>query len=260
MFWIGTGLVAFFFVGNFSILLSCAYWMWRPYRTKIFFSYSHKDADIAKRILAALKDLNFRVWVDFDTQISEGQIENRLGGLIKRRQIFILLGSVNSAQSQWVEFEIAEARRLGNFLLGSFRDTSVLVLDDAGIQVFDELKQFYDELTLACWIKEKDLKTEVEIAEMAEKLEETRKIGTGQPLLRRMVLPMVTMVDFRQPFDVAIKELIDYLKANSRIGRIQPEKREVMKTIAVVYMIYEAILTLFCGLLLTVLLIVRLLS
>jgi hypothetical protein len=83
----------------------------RPHRAKIFFSYSHRDSEVAKRIMYVLRDLHFRVWMNFGIEISPGELEAELRRNIQPREIFTILASENSAGSQWVNFELREVKR-----------------------------------------------------------------------------------------------------------------------------------------------------
>lgn len=247
------------FLGNLSIFLALGFLWLRPHRTKLFFSYSHRDSELAERLMDALNAYHFRVWIDFGVEIPPDKLQKKLGRLIKRRQMMLVLASRNSIESDWVKFEIEEARKPAKSIMGQWRDTIVLTVDSHGVEMFEWLKDFYDELTLACWIKEKDLKTEEEIAKMARDLEELRRAGANQPFMRRIFIPIVKRVDFQRPFEIAKQELTEYLDTNALVGRLHPSRAKFTKTLAAGFMIYSLAIAIVSGSLLLVLLLLFLL-
>ena len=80
------------FLGNLSIFLALAFLWIRPHRNKLFFSYSHRDSEVAQRIMDSLQAYHFRVWIDFGVEIPPDRLQKKLGKLIKRRQMMFGLG------------------------------------------------------------------------------------------------------------------------------------------------------------------------
>lgn len=147
-----------------------------PHRSSIFFSYSHKDSEIAQKIMKHLDMYRFKIWIDFGLEIPEDRLINELNTAVKGCEIFILLASKNSQDSTWVQFELAEAKKIAEApdfkasqllepqtgplrsvvagLLsrklerrsGQFRDTVVLSLDDWGSEIYAKITELNEEL------------------------------------------------------------------------------------------------------------------
>lgn len=245
-----TYLLIFFFVGNSAIFIIVAYLALRPHRAKIFVSYSHKDTEIAKKMMHSLSHYHFRTWIDLGVEIPNDQLEQTLSQDIKERQIFLLLGSKNSVESRWVQFEIERAKERAKFFLGQWRDIVVLALDNEGVSLYETLQKYYDELLLQLYAEEFGKTTPEEIEKLAADLERLKQVGATQPLGRRIFIPLITLIDFRLPFDFAILRLEEYLKLNTKMGRIALNKRDRMKRIFGCFIIYMAFVVLLTGVLL----------
>jgi hypothetical protein len=250
--------VSFFFIGNVAILGIVSYLVWRPHRAKLFVSYSHKDAEIAKRILSRLESFHFRIWVDFGLSIAPARLKEQLSRNVRRRQIFLLLASRNSVESDWVKFEIEQAKTRGGFLIGQWRDTVIVALDDDGVRLYESLKQFIDEVMLAAWIKEKQLTDPDEIAEMAARLARLQTVDV-LPIYRRVFVPTIKLIDLREQFEMGMDLLEEHLRINTRMGRVAANRRKIIKQLGYAFMIYELAVIILTGILLLILILYNLL-
>lgn len=246
---ITTSLLWFFFAGNLMIFVIFGYLALRPNRAKVFFSYSHKDTELAERLMARLKGFHFRIWIDLGVVIPPYVLEKKLSKLIKNRQIFLLLASRHSVESSWVQFEIEQAKEQGKFLFSKWRDTVVLALDEQGVQLYKSLKKAFDDFVIHSHAKKFGEEDQAELAALSEVIARYQGIK-ALPFFRRALVPTITLIDLQQPFEAAMEQLSEYLILNSRMGRVKPEMRKTVKGVFIAFMIYSFIITSIAGILL----------
>lgn len=209
-------------LGTSALILTIAYVVWRPHRTKGFFSYSHKDTPIAERIMDRLKTYNFRVYIDFGLEIQAEDLEKELNNAIRKRDIFILLASKNSADSYWVQFEINRAEQMDDRVVSQRRDMVFLAIDDKGIQIAERLRLRNERRMRDFWNSEIGFEEKLakespdEQARMKASLKKGRSALALFPFLRRILLPEFKIFDFRRPFETVMIELEEYLKNSTR--------------------------------------------
>ena len=75
--------------------------------SEVYFSFSHKDNDIAKSIIEAMQDAGLDVFTDRFYSPSE-IIADRMRGEIVKAQCVVVLWSAAAASSEWVRREIPE--------------------------------------------------------------------------------------------------------------------------------------------------------
>lgn len=228
-----------FFVSNL-FFWGGLYGRLRRYKSEIFFSYSHKDSQFAEVLINRLKNCKFRLWVDFGKKFTEDQVLEILKNVIRKREIFILLGSKNSANSEWVKSEIEEASKghSHSFATWEWRDFIVIAKDNYGIDLYNTLsntlryqQQRYESLQK----QEND-----EIAKLANHYRKTSymkyilfKIYTKlvvlifgadykkQPTWTRGFTSTVKLFDLRDLNDDMVAELLDYLKRSTEPFMLQ---------------------------------------
>ncbi len=184
----------------------------RPYKSRIFFSYSHKNKEISQKIIKKLKHLHFRIWVDLDLELPANEIESILENNVKQSEIFILLGSRSSAKSNWVRFELSKANYRANFTKYQWRDIIVIILDDFGLELFKNIIKIHKQ-------KMEEYENEIK--------ENTNRLIDEVPLLQHIIgnnlsneatwkrgfTPTVTKFDLRKSsFDSIVDGLEDYLR------------------------------------------------
>lgn len=223
----------------------------RPHRSRLFFSYSHKDEPVARELLNRLKEFPLKLWVDFGVRIPERKLRKVLGKLVERRQIFILLASENSATSEWVEFEFFRAQ-IPEERFGRFRDTVVVAVDDAGIALYEYVKSLSDEVMLHAYLGKEgaDKWHEMEPSEKVKTTKFTTSFLEGLsflPPLRRRFAHRVTLVDMRGNFEGAVHQIRDFLlraSTPSSLPDFIPDKhKDTLKLFP--YLAYTAI-TVWC--------------
>ena len=74
-----------------------------------FISYSHKDEEFAKRLHADLQDKGVRCWYAPEDLVIGSKIRVGIDEAIRRYDKLLLILSVNSVNSQWVEQEVETA-------------------------------------------------------------------------------------------------------------------------------------------------------
>lgn len=209
------------FLFSSTIVILSIYLKFRPHRAKLFFSYSHKDSDIAQRIMRSLKDYNFRIWIDLGIEIPAEQLERELSRIISKREIFLLLASKNSADSYWVKFELEQSRRLTQLEYSHWRDTVILALDDSGAQLYDTLIKLNEETVRRVYYNDPELKlyekTPSELAEVEVSARKALKFVEPQPFFRRGWAPSIKLFDLRESFELSMRQLSDYLAHSTRL-------------------------------------------
>lgn len=207
-----------------TIFIGSLYIIRRPHWGKIFFSYSHKDTQMAERIMYRLREYNFRVYIDFGLVIPEDQLENELSKTIKKRDIFILLASKNSAESGWVRYEIKRAQKIDKKRFNQWRDMIVLALDDRGIELANAITNFDKERMRAYWDSELGWSQKMEHEEPSERVKKEAGLKKGRqaldlfPFLRRILTPSVATFDLRGILP-DMGEVEEYLKQETRFFR-----------------------------------------
>lgn len=216
------------FVLSITILGITIYFSLNPYMSKIFFSYSHKDIELAKKIMDHLQTHHFKIWIDFELEIPESRIETVLKGNILRRDVFILLGSVNSAESKWVQFELTEAFKKSTLSYSKWKDILVVALDDSGIQLFQTIFESVSEkhLQAQAFLDNVNAEAESKYAEWDEDINRNTFLGipknpsaeklflkvfgrdfAKRPGFTRLFFPTVTLIDLRESFESSMSQL-----------------------------------------------------
>jgi len=118
----------------------------RPHRAKVFLSHSHLDKEIAIQIRNALKRYQIRVWADIGIVFPAGELERILSELVGDREIFVLIASKHSVCSQWVNFELMQAKRPTDKEMRAWgwRDFIVLATDETGVEIADALQDAFN--------------------------------------------------------------------------------------------------------------------
>lgn len=203
----------------------------RPYKCKIFFSYSHKDSQFAESIMKRLGDCTFKVWIDFEKVLPEDHIAEILKGVIREREIFILLASKNSINSKWVKFEIEEASKGHSkvFTTWEWRDFIVVARDNCGIELFNILSNKFnnEQQRYESLMKQADEEIDEEIKQYRNTshlkyilLKAYPKLvhsffGSdykNQPTWKRGFTSTVKLFDLRNETDAIVRKLSDYLR------------------------------------------------
>jgi len=221
-----------FLVCTFGFSFICLMTL-RPHRSKLFFSYSHRDAKQAEAIMSRLKKHHFRVWIDFDKELEESELKETLGRLIEKHQIVVLLGSRNSINSEWVRFELAEAatEHEHSIRASNWRDIIFVALDDYGVHMYEtiqkqfQVKQNSYELDLQGNIKEldgwlmafpvKSLRYKI-LKIVLDQAQSFASKMFRHPSMRRLVTPVITLIDVRLSYDSAIDQLTQCLSDSSK--------------------------------------------
>lgn len=77
--------------------------------TKAFISYAHKDSDLAVNVKNTLRGLGYKCFFDRDSLAPGDLFEEKIMKSIEESDVFVLLWSKNSAQSEYVEKEYLHA-------------------------------------------------------------------------------------------------------------------------------------------------------
>ena len=85
---------------------------------KIFVSYTLKDKNINKKVLVDfqcyLKAQGFDCYVDLlDNDYNEEGFQEKLVGILKKCDVFLVLDSLEYLNSKWAKKELEEAEKLG---------------------------------------------------------------------------------------------------------------------------------------------------
>jgi hypothetical protein len=229
--------------------LLCSYTIFRPYWSRLFFSYSHKDTKLAEQIIERLKQYKFRVYIDFGVTLPENQLEHELSKTIRRRDICLVLSTANSADSHWVQYEIKRAlRHEKRRFVEVYRDVVMLVIDDVGMEVASAVVDANNERMRDYWDRELGYsdkmkkKTPAEQAKTEAALNKGRRILDGWPLLRRILLADVKVFDLRGQFEPAMENVENYLKDNTTFGL---QSKSTSKKAIKIVLVYVALLCLF---------------
>lgn|SRR5882724_478457 len=202
----------------------------RPHWTKIFFSYSHKDARIAEQIVERLNGYKFRVYVDFGLEIQAEDLERELNNAIKKRNIFMLTASANSADSYWVQFEINRAKQNDEGHFSQWRDMVIVALDDRGVNIAEELKSFNERRIREFWnLGRVDAslaqKSPPERAKSEANIKHARWFLGLWPFMRRILTPEIQTFDLTSEFEGPMREVEEYLKNNTRFAAFWPGRK-----------------------------------
>lgn len=76
----------------------------------VFISYSRHDAAVAREIARRLDSDSFSFWLDEEEMIGGADVRSSLSAAIESSCVFLVLLSPDSVQSEWVTFEIEQAR------------------------------------------------------------------------------------------------------------------------------------------------------
>jgi hypothetical protein len=215
-----------------------------PHRSKLFFSYSHKDTEIAQKIMKRFAVYRFKIWIDLGIEIPTDKLEKELGKAVEGCEIFILLASVHSQGSNWVQFEIDQAKKmpeLPEFRVrrfterftepptGRFRDTIILSLDDWGSMAYEEIKELQEELLAEYSLGIEDIDWAEELSDLPPALYRTlvllvkgvRKIINPNPSILRIVKPTVVLFDLSNDFESVMQQLAQHLSNSTQLLRSQ---------------------------------------
>ncbi|MEX2162608.1 MAG: toll/interleukin-1 receptor domain-containing protein, partial [Anaerolineales bacterium] len=77
----------------------------------LFISYSHSDLAFVEKMQKHLDEKGVRYWCD-DHDATAGRLEKIINSAIRNNPIVLLVLSSNALQSDWVEHEVSDARRL----------------------------------------------------------------------------------------------------------------------------------------------------
>jgi hypothetical protein len=241
-------LASLFSIGSYLIL--------RPHWTKIFFSYSHKDAVIAEHIVERLNRYKFRIYVDFGLEIHANNLERELKNAIKKRDIFMLTASANSADSYWVQFEINRAKQKDERHFSQWRDMVVVALDDRGINIAEQLMSFSERRIRDFWKLERvdailARKSTSERIQSEANSKKARWFLGLWPFIRRILTPEVQTFDLRNDFEGPMREVEEYLKNNTRFSAPWPGRKYVLlqKGIILYLMLFLFFVTVVFGVL-----------
>lgn len=214
----------------------------RPHRAKIFFSYSHKDTEVAKRIMDVLGRHHFRVWVDFGIEISEEQLETELRRNIKPREIFMILASENSAGSRWVNFELRESsgHHFSKFV-PRWRDVLVLALDERGIQMFETV----NEAARANAREYYESELKLDERSLSDRLGFETYVSTmfpyvsKWPIFRRIWMPNVACFKLTPEFDLGLSQVAEHLGRHTRLlPRLPPKAVQILLAICLPFFLF----------------------
>lgn len=184
----------------------------RPHRSRIFFSYSHKDSEIARRVMKYLKQYHFRTWVDFGKTIEPASLECELAAAIKPTEVLVLLSSDNALNSRWVDFELLRATDAGKL---GYRDITILALDDSGLRLQKSLRGVTAEQ------KKENADVLKALAEndnwVFRALLRGEFFGKAQPRAKRLFDRQVSLFDLRLPFSEVMGDVAKHLKHQTKL-------------------------------------------
>lgn len=108
----------------------------------VFISYSHKDTDFVYRLVADLRRQRVTVW--FDERLRGGKgWQDQLAQAIQAADTFALVMSPDSLASEWVTWEISQARALGKPIFPLWHQPSDTVSDHIdALQRIDLLEDY----------------------------------------------------------------------------------------------------------------------
>ena len=125
------------------------------YRECIFLSYSSKDVEWVRKISNAFQKHGFNIWLDrveMDLINDDDIVKTVVSNGIENSDIFVVLLSLNSISSKWVEFEIKYASNA--YQQGKIKSLVVAIVDNIEIP-FEldnwELADFSIDFESAIW-------------------------------------------------------------------------------------------------------------
>ena len=83
----------------------------------IFVSYSQEDKDFVSRLVNDLKKFGHSVWMDKDKIFVGDKIPNNINKAIRRCRFFLLVISDHSSTSNWVRWELEEAKACKSIII-----------------------------------------------------------------------------------------------------------------------------------------------
>jgi hypothetical protein len=204
-----------------------------------------------------LSAYRFKIWIDLGIEIPADKLSGELSTAVEGCEIFILLASINSQGSTWVQFEIAEAKKIPELpeqrntrfskpRPNRFRDTVVLALDDWGTEIYADVKQVNEDLlreyAMADWTELKDAwaEAENELPPAVKYLAKTFGKGAKQlmspnPSATRILTPTVTLFDMREPWESVMQQLAEYLSNNTQLLRSRSGAYKVIRTLLLAF-------------------------
>ena len=170
-----------------------------------------------------LRTYKFRVFIDFGLEIQAEHLERELNTAIRKRDIFILLASKNSAESHWVQFEINRAEQQDDRGFSQWRDMIFVAIDDIGFETAERLRLRNEQKMHDWWNSETGFEeklaneTPEERTRIEASLQKGRKALRLFPFLRRILLKEIRVFDLRYAFDSSILKLEEYLSDSTRL-------------------------------------------
>lgn len=109
----------------------------------VFLSHNSQDKPFVRRLAARLRENGVRVWLD-EAELNVGDtLFGRIGGAIKEMGNFIVVLSLNSITSRWVQEELAAA------MARQFKENQVVVLPVLLEDVGDAMPAFLEDKIFA---------------------------------------------------------------------------------------------------------------
>ena len=91
--------------------------MWEKRAAKVFISYSHQDRDFVSRLVDDIRQFGHEVWIDEKDVVVGFRISATIKRAIRRTRFFLVVISESSATSNWVRWELNEARSRGTNII-----------------------------------------------------------------------------------------------------------------------------------------------
>lgn len=76
----------------------------------VFFSHSEKDDPLVRQLRQSLEALDIEVWTDSERLTAGDKLDHKIKTAIETAGSFVVLVTINSLNSQWVDHEIEHAK------------------------------------------------------------------------------------------------------------------------------------------------------
>ncbi|HEY2886966.1 MAG TPA: toll/interleukin-1 receptor domain-containing protein [Rhizomicrobium sp.] len=109
-------------------------------KQSVFISYSHRDADLAKRFEGTLKSLGFKAFTEREVRPGEDWRKSIQAAIKQSDALIMLVVSPQRASSSWMSYEAGMAEALGKrvmVLLSNKYPVTELPVDVASSHVVD---------------------------------------------------------------------------------------------------------------------------